>query len=145
MLLSSCLTMCLQIPKGEREKRAKFNSDFCTFEQRHFIRCVLALPLAGGEAYFGYGAWAEVDRATFERYLELSFRGGSPVPPGHGTIANRFGSYPEAYGSPVSILFGPKERPMLVAVAPESELSLEQANGKSAERCHRILVDERMI
>jgi hypothetical protein len=34
---------------------------------------------------------------------------------------------------------------MLVAVAPESELSLDQANGISAERYHRILVDERMI
>src|ERR1700722_2827789 len=84
------------IPKDEREARAKFDSDFCMFEGRHFIRCVLALPFAGTEGYFGYGAWAEVDRATFDRYRDISFRDASPDPPGNGTIANRFSSYPKA-------------------------------------------------
>ena len=103
------------IPEDERKRPARFDSDFCTFEKRHFIRCVLAMPFAGKKAT---SRTARGQRSIVQSSLAIStslFWVVSPNrKPGHGTIANHFKSYPEAYGSPVSILFGPKgKRPML--------------------------------
>ena len=134
------------IPQPERAKSAKFDEDFCTFGKRNFVRCVLILPFTMSDGYFGYGAWAEVDDKTFMRSLNLAYWGGPVDPPGAGKIANRFASYPQAYGLGVVIIYGPKGRRPLLAVDEDgSELASDQLTGIGAERYHRILVEEKMI
>jgi hypothetical protein len=49
---------------------------------------------------FGWGAWAEVDWSTFERYLELYDEDGSGEPPKDGILANDLPPYPSSIGSP---------------------------------------------
>jgi hypothetical protein len=89
------------IPERDRAEKARFNSDLCQMGERYFIRCVLGVPFTESEGEFGWGAWAEVDWSTFERYLELYDEDGSGEPPKDGILANDLPPYPSSIGSPV--------------------------------------------
>jgi hypothetical protein len=89
----------------DRAEKARFNSDLCQMGERYFIRCVLGVPFTESEGEFGWGAWAEVDWSTFERYLELYDEDGSGEPPKDGILANDLPPYPSSIGSPVKIQF----------------------------------------
>lgn len=129
------------IPEAERTEKARFNNDLCQFGDRNFIRCVLEVPFTEDDGYFGWGAWAEVDWPTFERYLELYDLDGSSEPTRTGMLANELPAYPGSIGTPVSIQFrDPTTRPSL-NLKPESQdhLALEQRNGIDDARYHEIL------
>lgn len=129
------------IPEAERKERARFNSDLCQFGERHFIRCVLSVPFVEAPGYFGWGSWAEVDRSTFERYLELYDEDGSTEPPHAGVLANRLSPYAGSLGAPVLIQFrDPENRPSLhLQQGDESPLAIEQRAGIDEIRYHEIL------
>jgi hypothetical protein len=129
------------IPEAERSAKARFNNDLCQFDERNFIRCVLDVPFTEAAGNFGWGAWAEVDWPTFERYLELYDEDGTFEPPRTGKLANALSAYPDSLGTPVTIQFSdPKTRPALrLAVTDESELAGEQRTGISEVRYHEIL------
>lgn len=54
------------------EKGDVLTDDFCRIGDLHFLRCVLAVPLIGGEdAEFVLGTWAGVSAEDFSEYLDL--------------------------------------------------------------------------
>jgi len=130
-----------EIPEPKRSEEARFNNDLCQFGERYFIRCVLEVPFSDAEGFFGWGAWAEVDRDTFERYLELYEEDGWSEPKHDGTLANLLSPYPDSIGVPVRLQFreGTK-RPSLHLLAEDgSLLASEQREGISQPRYHAIV------
>ena len=130
-----------EIPESERAEKARFNNDLCQFDERNFIRCVLDMPFTNAPGSFGWGAWAEVDWPTFERYLELYDEDGSSEHAHIGTLANNLPAYPGSLATPVSIQFRePTKRPSLF-LKPEdgSRLAIEQRAGIDDARYHEIL------
>lgn len=130
-----------EIPEAERTEKARFNDDLCQLAERYFIRCVLHVPIAGAPESFGWGAWAEVDLRTFERYLEIYDEDGSYEPKRPGTLANELRPYPGSLGAPVVIEFrDPTKRPSL-HLKPDNGTLLagEQRFGIDEGRFHEIL------
>jgi hypothetical protein len=130
-----------EIPEGERAERARFNNDLCQFGERYFIRCMLEIPFADVPGYFGWGAWAEVNWPTFERYLELYDEDGSSEPAAEGVLANELSPYSGSLGTPVIIKFrDAKNRPSL-HLKPEFAglLAVDQRAGIDEARYHQIL------
>jgi hypothetical protein len=129
------------IPEPERSQRARFDTDLCQLGDRYFIRGVLPVPLLESRGSFGWGAWAEVERPAFERYLELYDQDGSAEPSFAGALANALRPYPGSMGSPVSIqLLDATTRPVLrVPETHESLLATDQRTGIGDARHHQIL------
>jgi hypothetical protein len=130
-----------EIPEQDRKERARFNDDLCQFGERYFVPCVLGVPFVDAPGRFGWGAWAEVNWPTFERYLELYDEDGSSEPPHAGTLANMLSAYPGSLGAPVIIQFlDPKSRPSLyLEKGDRSRLALEQRAGVDDDRYHEML------
>jgi hypothetical protein len=129
------------IPPAERASRAKFTSDLCQFGERHFIRCLLAVPFVGSDDYFGWGLWVEIASSVFERYVALYDKDGSTESPYAGTIANRPPLYADALAADVLVQFGPsKERPTIhFPPGAPSTLAAEQRRGIDVARYHEVL------
>ncbi|KAE9629715.1 DUF2199 domain-containing protein [Parasedimentitalea maritima] len=54
------------------ERGDVLTDDFCRIGDLHFLRCVLAVPLIGGdEEEFVLGTWASVSRENFDSYMDL--------------------------------------------------------------------------
>jgi hypothetical protein len=129
------------IPEGERAEKARFNNDLCQFDDRNFIRCILDVKFTEDAGSFGWGAWAEVDWPTFERYLDLYNVDGSSEPTGTGTLANELPAYPGSMGTPVIIRFRDSTKRPSLYTKPENQdrLALEQRSGIDDARYHEIL------
>jgi hypothetical protein len=129
------------IPEADRSEKARFNDDLCQFDERNFIRCVLDMPFTEAEGNFGWGAWAEVDWPTFERYLELYDEDGNSEPTHLGKLANALPAYSGSLGSPVVIQFRDRSKRPSLYLKPddESRLALEQRAGINEARYHEIL------
>ncbi len=129
------------IPEDRRSEEARFNDDLCQFGERFFIRCVLPVPFIENDGQFNWGAWAEVDWPTFERYLEIYDHDAFDEPARLGTLANGLTAYPDSFGEPVVIRFGDAtKRPQLfLGPQDESRLAREQRTGISNARYHEIL------
>lgn len=54
----------------------------------YFIRCLLEIPFTDQPGYYGLGAWAQVEKRDFWKYLEFYDKDGSNEPPILGTLAN---------------------------------------------------------
>lgn len=130
------------IPEAEREEQAHFNDDLCQWGDRHFIRCILPVPMKGSDDYFGWGVWAEVDAEVFERYLDLYEEDGREEPLKPGKLANWLSPYPgTTLGTRLLIQFQtPDQRPTLtLPESDKSRLAQEQRDGIDAARHHEIL------
>jgi len=129
------------IPEPERSEVARFNNDLCQWGERYFIRCVLEVPLKDENGFFGWGAWAEVEWNTFERYLELYDEDGWSERAHNGTLANDLSEYGHTTGVPVLIQFREAtKRPALQLLATDqSLLGSEQRQGISQLRHHEIV------
>jgi hypothetical protein len=129
------------IPEERREAEARFNTDLCQWKERYFVRCLLPLPFADREGYFGWGVWVEVAKEGFDACLAVYDQDGSNEPRVPGSIANRVPGYSDSIGVSVELQFGPAdERP--VVCFPEHatcELAQEQKEGIDAGRYHEIL------
>lgn len=131
----------------ERAARARFNTDLCEFDGRFFIRGLLCMPFIGSDEYFGYGIWAQVDRAVFKRYVEIYDEDAELEPQAEGTIANRMPPYEQSNGENVSIAFGSaSQRPRFTLAAESSSvLAREQREGIDEARYHDILDTNGML
>lgn len=129
------------IPPDQRKESAHFNDDLCEYQKRCFIRGVLPVPFLDTDGYFGWGVWAEVDRAVFKRYLELFRADGSAEPLHAGKLANSLPVYAGSLDAPLQIQFhDAKKRPTFTLLAEDhSPLALEQRNGINSARYHQIL------
>lgn len=130
-----------EIPESERSEKARFNDDLCQFGERYFIRCVLYVPFTDSPGSFGWGAWAEVDWPTFERYLELYDEDGSSEPVHRGQLANALRAYPGSLHAPLLIQFEESTKRPSLYLEPEDQsgLALEQRAGIDDARYHQIL------
>lgn len=130
------------IPQPERAQRAHWDTDLCQMDDRFFIRCLLQVPFAGSEGdYYGWGAWAEVDREIFVRYVGLYDANASGEPPAIGTLANSIPTYEDADRSQVMIHFGlQSDRPTLTFDKTSHSLAHDQRHGISQEKFHDIPV-----
>jgi hypothetical protein len=128
------------IPEAERAERARFDTDLCMLGDRHFIRCVLDIPFTETKGQFGWGAWAEVDRSTFERYLELYHADGTNESLKDGLLANDLPPYANAIGTRVAIQFqDPSRRPALFLLSTDNSLlAREQRDGIDDRRWHEM-------
>jgi hypothetical protein len=133
--------MVWAIPKDEREARARFDTDLCECDGHFFIRTILKVPLAGSESSFGWGLWVEVHVDDFWRYVDVYETDATGEPPRPAKIANAPTFYPDAMGADVMMQFGTaKDRPTLY-FQPDatSDLAIDQRDGISPERHHRLL------
>lgn len=131
------------IPEPQRQDAARYTDDLCQLGERYFIRCVLPIPLVEEVDTFGWGAWAEVDRSTFELYLSIYDKDGSAEPRRTGRLANALRPYAGSIGSAVEIQFrDSKSRPDLFLPAiDQSLLAQEQRAGVDHARHHAILTE----
>jgi hypothetical protein len=126
----------------ERYRRARHNADLCTLdESRCFLRGVLLIPLIEAEDTFAWGMWAEIDRATHDRYVSGFETDLSGAPRAVGRLANDIPCYPPTRTVAVEVEFrGSGDRPLLRF--PESvshALAHEQRRGITSKRQHDIL------
>ena len=128
------------VAEKERKRRAKFNTDVCVLnKKRFFIRGVAFVPIVGTEQQFGWGLWAEVDAAAFQKYLDAFKVDARGQPPVTGRVANSPQVYPSLEGHGVNLHFGtPSERPTMKLHASTHPLSLEQQRGIPMTRVHEI-------
>lgn len=129
------------IPVQEREAAARFTDDLCEYGERYFIRGLLPVPLPDLGKEFGWGVWAEVDIAVFQRYLEFYDADGSAEPPYSGKLANSLPGYAPSLNAPIQIRFRDEtQRPIFtLAEQDRSALAVEQRTGISCARFHQIL------
>ena len=129
------------IPEQERAEQARFNDDLCQWGERYFIRCLLAVPFAEMDGEFGWGAWAEVEWPTFERYLELYDTDGNAEPIKLGKLANDLRPYADSLGTDIHIQFRDSTKRPSLFLLPEDGclLGAEQRNGIDNARFHDIL------
>jgi hypothetical protein len=57
----------LEIPKDERPKLGKLDSDVCFIEDDIFVRGVVEIPIIGLNQSFRWGAWTSVSAKSFKR------------------------------------------------------------------------------
>lgn len=103
------------------------NSEHCIADGRHFIRCVLRVPVQGG-GIFEWGAWAEVSKEDFEAYKAGSLE---TMP---GKLANLIPGYLESTLNVRAIVCptGTYTRPNLKITDPQHQLTQEQNTGMPA-------------
>lgn len=129
------------IPAAERSTAARFTDDLCQLGDRFFVRCVLPVRFLEAEGEFNWGAWAEVERSSFDRYVELFDKDGRSEPPHSGSLANALPPYAGSLGARVLVQFGdPTKRPTIhLTEADESQLKQDQRCGIDNARYHAVL------
>jgi hypothetical protein len=130
------------IPEPERSEKAKWTSDLCQLGERYFIRCLLEVPFLDQPGYYGWGAWAEVEWPSFERYLQFYEKDGKAEAPLPARLANDLPTYGGTLGMPVFVQFRTaSERPgVLLPEEANHALATEVRNGMSYARFHEVLI-----
>lgn len=130
------------IPEPERAQRARWSQDLCRLDQRHFIRCVLYVPLQEHDAAFGWGVWVEVAGDSFDRYLALYESDARGEPAVRGTLANDIPVHSNSRGLPVMVQFNTAtQRPTVhVPAGSDHPLARAQHEGMSGTQYHEILI-----
>ena len=130
------------IPESERAEKAKWNSDLCQLGDRYFIRCLLEVPFLDLPGYYGWGAWAEVDWLSFEKYLQFYDKDGTNEAPLPARLANDLPTYGGTLGLEVLIQFRTaSERPAILFPAESTNtLAAEVRRGMSYARFLEVLV-----
>ena len=130
------------IPEQEREAHAQWSSDLCQYGNRFFIRCILFVPFTERLGEFGWGVWAEVPEAVFQRYLQVYEHDATGEPEATGVLANKVPAYPQIVGVPVRIQFrSSTERPTLRFPPGAGHVfAREQGQGINEARYHEVLI-----
>jgi hypothetical protein len=125
----------------ERKLRAKYDSDVCVLDgKRYFLRGVLYLPVRGTRDKFGWGLWAEVSKAVYDRYVETGSSDAGVEQDARGVLANALVDYDCPVDCGVTIKGGSAtERPVFVADRAEHRLYREQHEGITPGRLHDLL------
>ena len=127
-----------EVPRSERSTRIVATEgltliDADTSDGRFFVRAVLVIPVRGGWARdgFGWGAWAEVSRAEFERVIAA---GDEPTrvnePPVAGRLANELKPFPGSERLAIQLrLQSPESVPLIDVIDAEHTLAQAQQTG----------------
>jgi hypothetical protein len=131
-----------QLPPGERESRARMNSEACIIDGRdRFIRGVIEIPILGRDQHFRYGVWVSLSERSFERYTEM-FESPDPQQPEpfFGWLSNRFPGYPDTLNLKTHVFLRPyPTRPWIELHEADHPLVVEATHGITESRVMAIL------
>lgn len=130
------------LPLDEREDKAKWTTDLCSMGDDYFIRCLLEIPFTDQPGYYGWGAWAKVEKQDFRKYLEFYDKDGSIEPPIPGTLANELPTYGATLGVPVLVRLRTSDQRPGIEFAADTDhpLAREARSGMSYARFHEVLL-----
>jgi hypothetical protein len=102
----------------------------------------LEIPFLDQPGYYGWGAWAEVEWPSFEKYLEFYDKDGTGEVPLRGRLANNFPTYGGTLGLELLVQFRiASQRPAIIFPEHANHLlAAEVRNGMSYARFHEVLV-----
>jgi len=117
------------------------SEDFCVLNDNCFVRCVLRLPIIGGEGIsFGYGAWSTLSRKNFELYKSM-FDVGEMTDLGawFGWFSNRLEGYPDTLNLKCRLHpQNDRQRPLIELEPTDHPLAREQREGITFDRLLEI-------
>jgi hypothetical protein len=125
------------LPEAQRKSGVKESDDLCAIgSERFFVRAVLPLPVREWEHPYRIGIWVEVERAAFDRVLELwDDSAQHEEPPFRAKLANDIPSLQSTRGLPVRLqLTTPKTRAVVLVPECDHGLHREQSLGITAHR-----------
>jgi hypothetical protein len=134
-----------ELSEEERAQRAEFGEDSGIYresdgQEHYYVRGLLEVPIPSLDRYFGYGAWIEVDGASYDRLGELwDDERGREEPPFSGRLANELAPYQGTFGLPVMLQLREVELlPVVELVDTDHRLRAEQQNGITEERAQEL-------
>ncbi len=123
-----------ELDSAARGERAKISSDICMLDgDRHFLRGVIPLSVAGRDRPYRIGAWVEMAESDIREILNVwEDQMQSRCPPFSGSLANEIYGHAGSCGLKVEVqLTGPTTRPDIVVLASQSDLYRRQRDGIS--------------
>jgi hypothetical protein len=134
-----------ELSEEERAERAEFGDDSGIYREadgreHYYVRGLLEIPIPSLDRYFGYGAWIEVDRESYDRLGELwDDERGREEPPFAGRLANELAPYEGTFGLPIMLQLREVELlPLVELVDTVHQLRAEQQNGITKTRAHEL-------
>ena len=134
-----------ELSEEEREERAEVADDSGIFRspaagEHYYVRGLLEIPIPTLDRYFGYGAWIEVDAASYDRLGELWHdERGRDEPPFAGKLANELAPYERTVGLPVMLQLREVELlPTVELVETDHPLRADQRTGISEARAQEL-------
>jgi len=119
------------------------SEDFCVLDGEHFfVRSVLEIPVHGLDSPWGFGCWATLSRANFEKYI-AGFDDGEYEDngPWFGWLSNQLKIYFED-PDPIAVDVFPqanRQRPKLFAKDEGHPLAIAQRDGITPEAMLTLL------
>jgi hypothetical protein len=127
----------------ERYQRARHNADLCTLgDKRHFIRCVLPVPMTYTDDQFCWGLWIEVSRKDHDQYIRTMQDGADKEFRFEGLLANNLKAYARLIGQKVTaeVKARSADRPLIrLSPASRHKLAIEQRKGIDLQRHHELV------
>jgi len=134
-----------ELSDEERAEQAEFGDDSGIYRaadgrEHYYVRALLEIPIPSLDRYFGYGAWIEVDGASYDRLGELwDNESGREEPPFSGRLANELAPYEGTFGLPVMLQLREVELlPTVELVETDHPLRAEQQSGISEARAQEL-------
>lgn len=129
------------LAKSERMKRALYDRLLCVLDdERYFLRGIVFIPVCGPRRQFGWGLWAEVSQAHFERHRLMCLDGAPHEPAVSGVLANEIPGYGRLRHQKVRVVFtGANLRPLFVLLPSDTRLYRQQRDGVSEQELDRTL------
>jgi hypothetical protein len=129
------------VPEAEFEKRVELTKDQCVVDEKHFfIRGHIEIPIRDCSHQFSFSVWSSLSEQSF---LHMSERWESPDretdTPYFGWLSSSIRIYPDTINLKLSVQSRALGLVPLFTLEPTNHpLSLDQRNGISVERWHRI-------
>ena len=122
-------------------RRPLLTEDFCLVEDGQFIRCVLALPLIGGEgAALEFGVWSSLSQSNFDLYVEtMDGLAQASLGPWFGWFGNDLVGFPSARSLKCHVRPQNAQRPLIELEPTEHSLAVAQRDGITFDRALEIV------
>lgn len=132
-----------KVPNAEAGRSRHFLSeDFCILDgEHHFVRCVLEIPILGGDGqFFAYGVWSSLSQKNFRIYADTFDSGEQDgLGPWFGWFANRLKGYGDTLNLKCQVHPRPgRRRPWIELEPTDHPLAVEQSAGITLDRLLEI-------
>lgn len=136
-----------EMSSRDRQRRSLESDDRCVLSatkrepERHFLRGLIVLPVAGVNDTWAIGAWVAVAQADYT-YYDAHYRDdNSAAPRFRARLANRIERFEVPVGTPVEVQLGDATSQPLLWLAPDSnvELARFQREGIPMKRVHEVV------
>ncbi|WP_439813898.1 DUF2199 domain-containing protein [Zavarzinia sp. CC-PAN008] len=131
----------LKVPEGEREARARGNSDFYEVDEHFFVRGVVEVPIIGLDETFCWGVWTSLAEANYHRFRALWHLEEPPSdePSAFGWLDNWLPGYPPPLEIKCRVTLRPgNQRPSILLEPTDYPLAVEQHRGIDLDRVKAI-------